>query len=74
MVIIDGDVLKDLRRSEFVTHTMINGRVYDAATMNEVGSDKKRPPFFFETQQKFYLPNSTKEAMEEKARFFHWTH
>ncbi len=74
LVIIDGDVLKDLRRSEFVTHTMINGRVYDAATMNELGSKTKRLPFFFETQQRFYMPSSTKEAIEEKARFFNWTH
>ncbi len=74
LVVIDGDVLKDIRRSEFVKYTVINGRVYDVATMNEVGSDKKRMPFFFETQQRFYMPDSTKEAMEEKAKFFNWTH
>ncbi len=74
LVVIDGDVLKDLRRSEFVTHTIINGRVYDAATMNELGSNKKRPPFFFESLQKFYMPADTKEAMEVKAEKFGWTH
>lgn len=74
LVIIDGDVLKDLRRSEYVTHTIINGRVYDAATMNELGSNKKRQPFFFESLQKLYMPSDTKEAMEQKAENFHWIH
>ncbi len=76
MVIIDGDVLKDIRKSEYVSHTVLNGRVYEAATMNEIGSTsiKKRMPFFFEAMQKMYLPIDTKEAIEEKARNFHWIH
>lgn len=76
LVIIDGDVLNDIRRSEFITHTVLNGRVYEAATMNELrnGSIKKRNSFFFEGLQKMYLPIDTKEAMEEKAANFHWVH
>jgi len=74
MVIIDGDVLKDLRRSEFVSHTVLNGRVYEAATMNEVGSKIKRKPFFFEGLQRMYLPSDTREAMQQKARRYNWAH
>lgn len=74
MVVIDGDVLKDIRRSEYVTHTVLNGRVYEAATMNEVGSKTKRPPFFFESLQKLYIPNDTREAIENEANMFNWNH
>ncbi len=74
MVIIDGDVLKDLSRSEFITHTVLNGRVYEVATMNEVGSNKKRMPFFFENDQRYYLPSDTLKAIEEEAFYHHWKH
>jgi imidazolonepropionase-like amidohydrolase/Tol biopolymer transport system component len=49
LVIIDGDVVADIRKSDRVTMVMINGRLYDSATMNEVGAaPKARKPFFFE--------------------------
>lgn len=49
LVIIAGDVLKDIEQSDRITHVMQNGRVYDVATMNEVGATpKSRKPFFFE--------------------------
>lgn len=49
LIIIDGNPLEDIRQTENVTHTMINGRLYDAATMNEMGNRMKdRLPFFFE--------------------------
>ena len=39
----------DIRQSDRVTHVMLNGRLYESATMNEVGATpKKREPFFFE--------------------------
>ncbi|MCP4205339.1 MAG: amidohydrolase family protein [bacterium] len=41
LVVIDGNPLEDIRQSENVTHTMINGRLYDAATMNEIGNREK---------------------------------
>ena len=45
LVVIDGNPLTDLRRSEYVVWTMINGRLYEAATMNQVAPDKiARPP------------------------------
>ena len=30
LVVIDGDVLRDIRVSDRVTHVMLNGRLYDA--------------------------------------------
>lgn len=49
LMIVDGDITQDIRISDRVTHTMINGRLYDAETMNEVGNyDNKREKFYFE--------------------------
>ncbi len=49
LVILDGDILKDIQNSDQISQVMINGRLYDAATMNEVGrTPKVRKPFFFE--------------------------
>ena len=48
LAIIDGDVVKDIRQSDRLTHVMLNGRLYESATMNEVGATPKaRKPFFF---------------------------
>ena len=48
LAIIDGDVLNDIRNSDRLTHVMLNGRLYESATMNEVGATPKtRKPFFF---------------------------
>ncbi|HYM34004.1 MAG TPA: amidohydrolase family protein, partial [Steroidobacteraceae bacterium] len=49
LVIIEGDVLADIRNSDKITHVMLNGRLYESATMNEVGATPRaRKPFFFE--------------------------
>lgn len=49
IIVIDGDVANDLRSSEKVTHTMVNGRLFDADTMNEMGRRAQaRQPFYFE--------------------------
>ena len=49
IIVINGDVSQDIRVSDKVTYTMINGRLYNAETMNEIGNyDNKRQPFYFE--------------------------
>ena len=49
LVVIDGDVLKDIRQSDRIQYVMQNGRVYEAATMNQVAPLKKtRKPLYFE--------------------------
>jgi len=47
LMVIDGDPLKNIRDSDKIDYTMINGRLFNAATMNEVGK-KQREPLFFE--------------------------
>jgi imidazolonepropionase-like amidohydrolase/Tol biopolymer transport system component len=42
LIVIDGNPLENLQDTENITHTIINGRVYDAATLNEVGTRKKQ--------------------------------
>lgn len=47
LMVIDGDPLIDIRSSDKVDYTMINGRLFNAETMNEVGK-KARQPLYFE--------------------------
>ena len=76
LMVIDGDVLNDIRQSEKVSHTMINGRLFDANTMNEVGrkNGHQRKPFFFEKLQLQSLPEATAKALEMKQEMHHWRH
>jgi len=74
LAIIDGDVLADLKRSEYVTHTVINGRVFEAATMKELGTDNVPAPFFFTDQNNQFLPEATKRQIDAKAEKYHWVH
>jgi imidazolonepropionase-like amidohydrolase/Tol biopolymer transport system component len=49
LIVIDGNPLEDLYDTENITYTMINGRLYDAATMNEIGNHpQERLPFWWE--------------------------
>ncbi len=49
VIVIDGDPLADISVSDRVTHTMVNGRLYDAETMNQlVPKAPERAPFFWE--------------------------
>ncbi len=49
LMIVDGDVLQDIRQSDRITHVMMNGRLFETATMNQTGKHPKaRKPFFFE--------------------------
>ncbi|AQQ00985.1 amidohydrolase [Pseudoalteromonas aliena] len=47
LMVIDGDPLKNIRDSDKVDYTMINGRLFNAETMSEVGK-KEREPLYFE--------------------------
>lgn len=49
LIILDANPLENIQHTEQVKYTMVNGRLYDAASMNEIGNyDKKRNRFFFE--------------------------
>ena len=52
LVVIEGNPLRDIRLSENITHVMANGRLFDAATMNEVGNHPRaRNPFWWEKEE-----------------------
>ena len=49
LVVIDGDPTADIRQSSRVSKVMLNGRLYDAMTLNEeVTGDRRRAPYFWE--------------------------
>ncbi len=49
LIVLDKNPLENIQHSEFVKYTMVNGRLYDSATMNEIGNyDRKRTKFYFE--------------------------
>lgn len=49
LVVLDKNPLENIQNSNSVSYTMINGRLYDAATMNEVGNyNRPRTTFFWE--------------------------
>lgn len=55
LIIMEENPLEDIHNTETITHTMVNGRLYDVKTMNEIGNyDKPRSKFFWETMD--YAP------------------
>lgn len=49
LIVIDGNPLADIRQSDRVQYTMVNGRLFDAETMHELnGQQQQRKPFYFE--------------------------
>jgi len=52
LVILNANPLDDIYNTDSVTHTMINGRLFDASTMDETGLQmKQRMPFWWEREQ-----------------------
>lgn len=48
LLVLDANPLENIRNSRTVRYTVVNGRVYDSATMNEIGNHPRtRKPFFF---------------------------
>jgi imidazolonepropionase-like amidohydrolase/Tol biopolymer transport system component len=58
LVVIDGDVLTDIRKSTNIDQIVQNGRVYDSRTLDQLYPDAhKRAPFFWQkTQPAFPAP------------------
>jgi imidazolonepropionase-like amidohydrolase/Tol biopolymer transport system component len=56
VAVIDGDPLADISKSKQVRWVILNGRVYDAATLDQLAPKaEKREPFFFQLQQPAYV-------------------
>ncbi len=50
LVVLDANPLDDIRNTEAIRLVMVNGRLYDAATMDEVGNHpRERRPFYWQT-------------------------
>jgi imidazolonepropionase-like amidohydrolase/Tol biopolymer transport system component len=56
LVVLDQNPLENIQHTNSVRYTMINGRLYDASTMNEVGN-YSRPRSKFHWEQSGYSPN-----------------
>lgn len=49
LIIMDDNPLDDIRNTETIVYVMINGRIYDTETMNEVGNyNTERGAFYWE--------------------------
>ena len=49
LIVLDNDPLKDIKALDTVRYTMINGRLYDSLSMNEIGNyDRPRGKFYWE--------------------------
>jgi Tol biopolymer transport system component/imidazolonepropionase-like amidohydrolase len=75
IMIVEGNPLDDIYRSEYVSHTLINGRLFEAASMNQIAPDETaRKPLFFELEGGDAWSNSARQSHEQKARALHWRH
>ena len=49
LIVLEKNPLEDIYNTETVTYTMVNGRLFDAATMNEIGNhEQTRTKFWWE--------------------------
>ncbi|HEY0681059.1 MAG TPA: amidohydrolase family protein [Steroidobacter sp.] len=52
LIVLDKNPLEDILNSNSVRYTMVNGRLYDSSTMNEIGNyDRPRGKFFWEANR-----------------------
>lgn len=50
LIVLDKDPTTDIRNTNSVRYTMVNGRLYDSNTMDEIGNyDRPRGKFYWET-------------------------
>jgi imidazolonepropionase-like amidohydrolase len=49
LLIVNGNPLEDIRVTDDIAYVVLNGRIYEGATMNEkVTGDRKLAPFFWQ--------------------------
>jgi len=75
LFVVDGNPLQNLRQSENVVYTMINGRLYDAKTMDQVApAAVKRRPFFWELEGGDTIHPAAMEYIERLREKHGWRH
>lgn len=65
LIVMDANPLEDIRNSEKIRYVMINGRLYDAETMNEtISQEKPRGDFWWEMNRSntFSVPGGNIET------------
>ncbi|MEJ2113456.1 MAG: amidohydrolase family protein [Flavobacteriaceae bacterium] len=55
LIVLDKNPLDEIRNTDSIIYTMVNGRLYDTETMNELGNEPKE-------RSKFYWENSKYNA------------
>jgi imidazolonepropionase-like amidohydrolase len=69
LIVLDKNPLEDIHNSQYVKYTMINGRIYDTETMNEVGNyNKTHSQFWWENPKQspnFKWHDETKSFMQD---------
>ncbi|MCH4821826.1 amidohydrolase family protein [Gramella lutea] len=52
LIVLEENPLDDIRNTETVLYTMVNGRLFDAKTMNQIGNEpKERTNFYWENNK-----------------------
>jgi Tol biopolymer transport system component/imidazolonepropionase-like amidohydrolase len=52
LIVLDKNPLENIRNTESVRYAMVNGRLYDAETMNEMGNtNRRRTSFYWELRK-----------------------
>lgn len=52
LIVLEENPLEDIHNTNTVVYTMVNGRLYDAETMNEIGNEpKERGNFYWENNK-----------------------
>jgi imidazolonepropionase-like amidohydrolase/Tol biopolymer transport system component len=68
LVVMDKNPLEDIRNTEAIRYVMVNGRLFDAETMDQIGNyDVKRGKFYFEnpkTNNNFHWHEETNSFMQ----------
>jgi imidazolonepropionase-like amidohydrolase len=65
LIVLNSNPLDDIRNSDKIKYTMINGRLYDAETMNEIGNySNLRSKFWwqFSKSDNYIIPNGEVET------------
>ena len=65
LIVLDANPLDDIRNSEKVKYTMVNGRLFDTETMNEIGNtDKPKNKFWwqFSKSENYIIPSGEVET------------
>jgi Tol biopolymer transport system component/imidazolonepropionase-like amidohydrolase len=75
LIVLDGNVLENIEHSQNVVYTMLNGRLYEASTMDQVAPDSvERAPLFFELEGGDAWMPETMEYIDSLGAEHGWHH